>query len=63
VKAEQHSPTFFFFRDEVFLFEVGADRVYQNWIKFCFHMVKCRNVILSHEYILLHGVGLVIVSV
>jgi len=62
VKAEQHSTTFFFVEMKYILFEVGADHLYQNLIKFCFHMVKYMDVILSFQYILLHGVGLVFVS-
>jgi len=45
------------------LFQIGADHLYENLIKFCFHVVKYRDVnFLSYQYILLHGVGLVFVS-
>jgi len=38
---------FFFVEMNYILFEVGADHLYQNLIKFCFRMVKYRDVILS----------------
>jgi len=53
---------FFLVEMKYILFEVGADHLYQNLIKLWFNMVKYMDVILSDQYILSRGVGLVFIS-